>query len=81
MIAAVDRKLTKLHEENKDGSEILFDDYVSTMMQNPLIEKDFDGEIFRDEYKEFSRFGFAKNGIDQQVVCILKFCQTLDFVY
>lgn len=68
MIAAVDRKLTKLHEENKDGSEILFDDYVSTMMQNPLIEKDFDGEIFRDEYKEFSRFGFAKNGIDQQVV-------------
>ena len=70
MIAAVDRKLAKLHKNNKDGKEISFEDYVATMMQNPLIEKDFDGEIFRDQYKQFSRFGFIKQGISQQVVSV-----------
>lgn len=68
MMAAVNRQLTTLHEKNKEGTEILFDEYVNAMLQNPVLEKDYDAEIFRNEYKQFSNFGFARGDIDQQVV-------------
>ena len=73
MMAAVTRQLTELHEKNKDGREILFEEYVATMLQNPIIEKDYDGEIFRNEYKQFSKFGVARGEVDKQVVSILNF--------
>jgi len=68
MIAAVDRTLTKLHKENRQGQEVPWERYVAAMVQNPLIEKDFRGEVFNDSFKEFSRFGLAKGGIDKQIV-------------
>jgi len=68
MMAAVNRQLTDLHNQNKEGKEIPFEEYVATMLQNPVMEKDYDGEIFRNEYKAFSHFGIARGSVDKQVV-------------
>ena len=67
MIAGTNRVMMKLNIENPNV-EPSFEDYVSSMMQNSLLEPSDEAPIFRNEYKQFGSFGLAGKGTDQKIV-------------
>ncbi|CAE1295985.1 unnamed protein product [Acanthosepion pharaonis] len=59
--------MLKINAENP-GSEPSFEEYVSVMLQNVLLEPSDEASVFRNEYKQFGSFGLAGKGTDEKII-------------
>lgn len=77
MITATNRGMLKINAENP-GSEPSFEEYVSVMLQNVLLEPSDEASVFRNEYKQFGSFGLAGKGTDEKIVSTSSFSHVIN---
>lgn len=80
MITGTNRLMMKINMENP-GSEPSFEEYVSVMLQNAVLEPSDEASIFRNEYKQFGSFGLAGKGTDEKIVSISSFSHVINQVH